>query len=397
MSNRTTRRKFFKATTVGAASGLLASPPQVSAHQDNVYSRLGIRPVINAAGVLTYLGGSLMPPEVVRAMEAAGKHFVQLPELQKKVGARIAELLGVPAAMVTSGCASAITVGTAACVAKGDEAKLSRLPDTTGMKNEIVQQKAHRSGYEQQMLLVGTKIVWVETRAELDRAINDRTAMMFFLNKADPDGKIRRDEWIRVGKDRGVPTFNDAASDTPPKDVLWKHVRQGFDLVAFSGGKALMGPQCSGLLLGRKDLIEAGLASISPNDGIGRAMKVGKEEIVGLLAAVERFLKVDHDRELAELESRAADVIGALSKIGGLKVERFMPVIVNQVPQVKLTWSPEAFPFKAQAVAQKMLDGDPPIAVLQPGEREVRLSMWMLRPGEHRIVMRRVQEVFTRG
>ena len=153
-------------------------------------------PVINAAGVLTYLGGSLMPPEVVRAMEEASKHFVQIPELQKKVGARIAELLGVPAAMVTAGCASAITVATAACVANGNEEKLSRLPDTTGMKNEIVQQKSHRSGYEQQMLLVGTKIVWVETRQELDRAINERTAMMFFLNKADPDGKIRRDEWI---------------------------------------------------------------------------------------------------------------------------------------------------------------------------------------------------------
>src|SRR5438876_73168 len=221
-----------------------ASPPEAAAHQENVYTRLGIRPLINAAGVLTYLGGSLMPPEVVRAMEEASKHFVQIPELQKKVGARIAELLGVPAAMVTAGCASAITVATAACVANGNEEKLSRLPDTTGMKNEIVQQKSHRSGYERQMLLVGTKIVWVETRQELDRAINERTAMMFFLNKADPDGKIRRDEWIRVGKDRGVPTFNDAASDTPPKEALWKYVREGFDLVAFSGGKALMGPQC---------------------------------------------------------------------------------------------------------------------------------------------------------
>ena len=364
---------------------------------EDIRRRLGVRPVINAAGVLTYLGGSLMPPEVVRAMEEASKHFVQIPELQKKVGARIAELLDVPAAMVTAGCASAITVATAACVANGNEEKLSRLPDTTGMKNEIVQQKSHRSGYEQQMLLVGTKIVWVETRQELDRAINERTAMMFFLNKADPNGRIRRDEWIRVGKDRGVPTFNDAASDTPPKEALWKYVRAGFDLVAFSGGKALMGPQCSGLLLGRKDLIEAGLPAISPNDGIGRGMKVGKEELVGLLAAVERYLKVDYDHELTVLEDRAAEMLAALSKIRGLKAERFMPVIANQVPQVRLTWTEDAFGFKAPAVAQQLLDGDPSIAVMQPGDQEVRISMWMLRPGEHRAVLRRMQEIFARA
>src|SRR5260370_41186540 len=198
--------------------------------------------------------------------------------------------------MVTAGCASAIPVAAAAWVANGKEEKLSRLPDTTGMKNEIVQQKSHRSGYEQQMLLVGTKIVWVETRQELDRAINERTAMMFFLNKADPDGKIKRDEWIRLGKDRGVPTFNDAASDTPPKEALWKYVREGFDLVAFSGGKALMGPQCSGLLLGRKDLIEAGPPPTTTNECIGRGVKRSTKETVGVPPAVGTYNKVEHKR-----------------------------------------------------------------------------------------------------
>ena len=183
-----------------------------------------------------------MPPEVVAAMEQAAKHFVPLTELQRKVGGRIAELLGAPAAMVTGGCASAITMGTVACVARGDVEKLRALPDTTGMKNEIVQQKTHRGGYEQQMLLVGTKIVWVENREELDRAINDRTAMMFFYNEMEPEGQIKRDEWIKVGKERNVPTFNDAASDTPPPERLSQYTREGFDLVAFSGGKALRGP-----------------------------------------------------------------------------------------------------------------------------------------------------------
>src|SRR5579864_2222537 len=326
MPTNSSRRKFLRAsaTAAAAAGGLARATPAPSSSDAAIYARLGIRPVINGVGVVTYLGGSLMPPEVVDAMEQAARHFVSLAELQKKVGARIAELLGAPAAMVTCGCASAITLGTAACVAMGDPDKLRRLPDTTGMKNEIVQQKSHRGGYEQQMLLIGTKTIWVETREDLDRAINERTAMMFFYNEMEPEGKIGRLEWIRVGKERGVPTFNDAASDTPPVERLSQYVREGFDLVAFSGGKALLGPQCSGLLMGRKDLIEAALPSMNPYSSIGRGMKVGKEEMVGLLAAVERYLKVDHDREMKELEARVQDIIGALAKIRGLTAERHM-------------------------------------------------------------------------
>src|SRR5580693_3526264 len=192
MSTSSSRRRFLKAsaTAAAAASGLATAAPVPSASDSAIYARLGIRPVINGVGVVTYLGGSLMPPEVVDAMEQAAKHFVPLSELQQKVGARIAELLGAPAAMVTCGCASAITLGTAACVALGAPEKLRRLPDTTGMKNEIVQQKSHRGGYEQQMLLIGTKINWVETREELDRAITDRTAMLFFYNEMEPEGQI---------------------------------------------------------------------------------------------------------------------------------------------------------------------------------------------------------------
>jgi L-seryl-tRNA(Ser) seleniumtransferase len=398
MRNGGTRRAFLRttaATAVATTARVVVASPALTATDTNVYEQLGIRPVINGVGVVTYLGGSIMPDEVVRAMEEAAKDFVPVEELQKKVGVRIADLLGVPAAMVTAGCASAITVATAACVSNGEADKLDRLPDTAGMKNEIVQQKSHRSGYEQQMLLVGPKIVWVETREELDQAINERTAMMFFLNKADSDGKIRRDEWIRVGKDRGVPTFNDAASDAPPKEALWKYVREGFDLVAFSGGKALRGPQCSGLLLGRKDLIESATLAISPHAGIGRGMKVGKEEIVGLLAAVQRYLKVDQALELEELESRVADMIGELSKLNGLRAERFVPEIANHVPHVNLTWNESGFPMTAKAVAASLLEGDPPIAVAQRGERELRVSVWMMRPGEHRIVTKRLQNIFA--
>ncbi len=336
-----------------------------------------------------------MPPEVMRAMQEASRHFVRLPELQEKAGERIAELIGVPAAMVTAGAASAITVATAACVAGGDAKNLLKLPDTTGLKNEIVQQKSHRSGYEAQMRLVGTKIVWVQTRAELDAAINDRTAMMFFLNKADPAGQIKRDEWIRVGKERGVPTFNDAAADIPPPSRLSEYVRQGFDLVAFSGGKGLLGPQCTGLLLGRKDLIEIAQRAISPHGGIGRCMKVGKEEIVGLVAAVERYMKLDHTAERRILDERAEYILKALAGVPGIETTIDVPEIANHVPHVVIRWDESRRQPTAKEVVDRLMQGDPPIAISRTGEGALRISVWMLRGNEHRLVARRVRQALA--
>jgi D-glucosaminate-6-phosphate ammonia-lyase len=383
---KASRRDFLQA---GAAVAALPRPKLAEA---NVYTRLGVRPVINGIGTVTVLGGSVMHPEVVRAMDEASRYFVNLPELQDKVGARVAELLGVPAAMVTAGAASAITVAAAACVAGGDRRKVRQLPDTTGLKNEIVQQKTHRSGYEAQMLLTGAKIVRIETREEAEQAINERTAMLFFLNKADPDGQIKRQEWIELGKKRGVPTFSDAAADVPPSSRLGQYVKEGFDLVTFSGGKGLFGPQCSGLLLGRKDLIEAGKAAISPSGGIGRGMKVGKEEMIGVLAAVERYLKADHDAERRELEDRATHVLAALAKVSGVKAEKHVPEIANNVPHVKIEWEGKR---TAREVVKQLLEGEPSIAVSQRGERGLMVSMWTLRGDEHKTVARRLREVLT--
>jgi L-seryl-tRNA(Ser) seleniumtransferase len=245
------------------------------------------------------------------------------------------------------------------------------------------------------MLLIGTKINWVETREEMDRAITDRTAMLFFYNEMEPEGQIKRDEWIRVGKERGVPTFNDSASDTPPVERLSQYIREGFDLVAFSGGKALMGPQCSGLLMGREDLIEAAIPATSPYASIGRGMKVGKEEMIGLLAAVERYLKVDHEAEFKELDLRVSYMIKTLSKIPGLDAHRHLPPIANHVPHLSLTWTEGAFKFDAGEVVRQLMQGDPPIAISRRGERLLHVSVWMMRPGEHQIVTRRLQDVFT--
>ena len=351
--------------------------------------------MINGVGVVTVLGGSIMPPEVVRAMEEASRYFVPLIELEKKVGARIAELLKAPAAMVTCGAASAITVGTAACLSQGDPAKLRRLPGRDGIRFEVIQQKTHRSGYEHQMELCGAKIVTVETRGELEAAIGPNTGMLFFLNKAERDGQISSDEFVKIAKQRGVPTMNDAASDATPKENLWKYTQQGFDLVIFSGGKALRGPQASGLLLGRKDLIEAALPAMSPFGGIGRGMKVGKEELCGVLAAVERYLKVDHQAEWRELEERVASIQAALKGVSGVKTDRHIPVIANEVPHVTVQWDESARSLTSQQVTEKLLSGDPPIHVQRPGTGKLLISVWMMRGDEHKLVGKRLREIFS--
>lgn len=392
----TRRRLLQSAALVPATAAATPTTTTLSASSPSpLYGRLGVKPVINGVGVVTVLGGSIMPPEVIRAMEEASRFFIPLPELERKVGARIAELLQAPAAMVTCGAASAISVGTAACLSQGDPAKLRQLPNRDGIRFEVIQQKSHRSGYEHQMELCGAKVVTVETRAELESAINERTGMLFFLNKAEPDGKIKSDEFIRIGKERNVPTMNDAASDATPKENLWKYTKQGFDLVVFSGGKALRGPQATGLLLGRKDLIEASFPAMSPYGGIGRGMKVGKEELCGLLAAVEGYLKVDHAAELRELESRVASIRTALKGIKGVQTETHVPAIANEVPHVMVEWDEAARGVSSQQVTEKLLAGDPPIHVQRPGQGKLLISVWMMRGDEHRIVGRRLREILS--
>ena len=391
-----TRRRLLETAALSPAAAAAATGASLTASSpSSLYARLGVKPVINGVGVVTVLGGSIMPPEVVRAMEEASRYFIPLPELEKKVGERIAELLQAPAAMVTCGAASAIAVGTAACLSQGDPAKLRQLPNRQGIRFEVIQQKSHRSGYEHQMELCGAKIVTVETRKELEAAINEKTGMMFFLNKGDPNGEIKSDEFVKIGKDWGVPTMNDAASDATPKENLWKYTRQGFDLVIFSGGKALRGPQSSGLLLGRKDLIEASFPAMSPFGGIGRGMKVGKEELCGLLAAVERYLKVDHEAEFRELEARVASIRAALKGIAGVETDRHVPVIANEVPHVTVQWDESAKGLSSQQVSEKLMAGDPPIHVQRPGQGQLLISVWMMRGDEHKLVGRRLREILV--
>jgi uncharacterized pyridoxal phosphate-dependent enzyme len=399
-----TRRRFLTGGSLAAALGGLPVPRLLAATKNehgtasrtpSLYERLGVRTRINAKGTYTFLTGSLEPPEVSRAMEEAAQHYVWLPELHEAVGRKTAEMLGVEAAMVTSGAAGAIMLGTAACVAGKDPEKIQRLPDITGMKSEVVIEKTHRNAFDHAIRNVGVKLVVVETREEMEKAISEKTAMMYFLNAAQNQGKVGLQEFIDIGKRHGVPTFNDAAADVPPKEHLSDYNKMGFDLVAFSGGKGLRGPQCAGLLLGRRDLIEAALLNNNPHeDTIGRPCKVGKEEICGMFAALERYLKVDHEAEWKDWETRLDAIEKTVSAVPGIQMGRFVPDVANHVPHLYFQWDEKAFGLTQAECAKQLEDGEPSIVCLA-GEHPRGLSVtpFMMKPGEERIVGRRLREV----
>ena len=404
-SSSSSRRNFLArgglVSALAGLSGRLFAHPGRSAGAErqsaNIYERLGVRTRINAKGTYTHLSGSLMPAEVSQALEEASHHYVFLVELHEAVGKKIAEMLGVEAAMVTSGAAGAIALGTAACVAGKDPEKILRIPDTTGMKNEVIIQKTHRMAFDHAIRNVGVRLVVVETPEELENAVGEKTAMMFFLNAAQNRGQVSMEKFIEVGRRRGVPTFNDAAADVPPLEHLSEYVKKGFDLVSFSGGKGLRGPQCAGLLLGRKDLIEAALLNNNPHeDTLGRPMKVGKEEIVAMYVALERYVRVDHEAEWKDWEARIAVIERALSPFPELRMSRFVPEIANHVPHLRLQWDETALAMTHSDCARELEEGEPSIVCLvDERERGIAVTPYMMMPGEEKIVARRLKEIFA--
>ena len=409
--NRSSRRRFLHRAGAASFIGGIPSarlmawlqpvrPDQPAMYPKNpIYEALGVRPFINAAGTFTALSASLMPPEVVEAMSEASRSYVEIPELQEAAGKRISSLLGCEAALVTSGCAQSLTLATAACVCGTDQEKIHRVPDTTGMKNEVIFQRSHRFGYDHAIRNVGVKIIEVETCRELESAIHEKTALLFFLNLAGPKGQIKCQEFAEIANKRGIPCLIDAAADLPPAENLSAFTKMGYDLVAFSGGKGLRGPQCSGLLLGRKDLIQAAFLNGSPqSDSVGRGGKVGKEEIVGLLTAVELYVKSDHEKEWQEWEQRISVVEEAVQRVPGIRTERFVPVIANQVPHLAIQWDPASISLTAEQFVKALRDGEPRIEVrsrfaeTSPFPR-LEIAVWMLQPGEDQVVGKRCAEV----
>ncbi len=388
------RRRFLQSATSLPLLGGLRGVANAATVKRDYFAELGVRPFINAGGTYTMFTASLMTPETMQAIDYCSKYFVHLDELHDRVGERIASLIGCEAAMVSSGAASALTLGTAACMAGTNPDFIHRLPDTNGMKNEVIIQKAHRYGYDHAVRNCGIRFIEVETREELEHAINERTAMMLFFNAATPPGQITVEEFLQLGKKHGIPTFNDAAADVPPVENLSKYIKLGFDMVTFSGGKGLRGPQSAGLLLGRKDLITAARMNASPNsDSIGRGMKVNKEEMVGMLAAVEVYVKKDHAAEWRDWEQRVKTVADSVGPLPSVKTERFVPEISNAVPHLRITWDQSQIKITPQEVVKKLREGEPSIE-LRPGAKEViEVAVWMMQPGEAQTVARRIREV----
>src|SRR5437588_4392511 len=380
-----------KAFAFPAAAGSKAAPVSGFGATGNVYEELGVTTVINGQGTMTVLGGSLMRPEVEAAMALAGRHFVSIPELEVAAGRRIAEMLKLPegyGAIVTSGAAAAMQSGLAG-ILTGDNAKfIEQLPDLTGMKSEVIIQKSHRNPFDHQLRSTGVKLVVIESRDDLKKAINPQTAMMHFSNFADTEGQIKVEEWVKLAHENQIPAFIDAAADTPPVSHLWDYANMGYDLITFSGGKAIRGPQCAGMLIGRKDLVAYALLNNSPHeDTIGRSQKVGKEEIVGMVKALELYLNEDHDALTKEWQDSLESISRQITKVPGVATSFFVPEIANHVPHMRIIFDPAKISVTPKEVSQLLKDSKPSI-VISVGEEQPGLGMnsFMLQPGEDKIV-----------
>jgi len=363
----------------------------------NPYEELGLTTVINCEGTMTVLGGSLLRPELEAVMAMAGQHFVSIPDLEVAVGKRIAEMLKLPdgyTALVTSGAAAAIESGLAGILTGDNEAFIRQIPDLTGMKSEVIIQKSHRNPFDHQLRNTGIKLIEIETHEQLRQAVNERTAMMHFSNFANAAGQIKVDEWPRLAKQYNVPCMNDAAADTPPVSHLWDYTNMGYDLVTFSGGKAIRGPQCAGLLIGRKELVANALLNNSPHeDTIGRSQKVGKEEIIGMVKALELYLKEDHEALAREWQHRLEVVAREVTKVPGVSTSFFTPDIANHVPHMQITWDSKISLTPHEA--SQLLRNSKPSIVMGGGEGRPGLAMssFMLRPDEVRIVAEQLSRV----
>jgi uncharacterized pyridoxal phosphate-dependent enzyme len=389
-------RRFFASSTPASKSAEKITGFGASG---NVYEELGVTTIINGQGTMTILGGSLMRSEVEAVMALGSLHFVSVPELEVAAGKRIAEMLKLPegnTALVTSGAAAAMQSGLAG-ILTGDNPKfIEQLPDLTGMKSEVIIQKSHRNPFDHQLRSTGVKLVEVETREDVRKAVNSKTAMMHFTNFANGDGQIKVDEWAELAKEHNIPSFIDAAADTPPVSHLWDYTVMGYDLAAFSGGKAIRGPQCAGLLIGRKDLVAYALLNNSPHeDTLGRSQKVGKEEIVGMVKAIESYLKEDHEALNKEWQHRLEFISSQIAKVPGVTTKYMVPDIANHVPHMYIKWDAQHIHLTPLEAGKALREGKPSI-VLSTGEQGEALSMnsFMLQPGEEKIVAENLVKLF---
>ena len=383
--------------SVESATGAEVKAVVTTGVKRDLFKELGIRTFINARATLTMMTGSLMQDEVIEAINNSSKRYCMLDELQDKVGAKIAELCHAEAATVTSGAFSAIMLGTAGVLSGNDPAKAAMIPhlEGSGMKTEVILQKGHNIGYYQAIKNCGVTMVWVETREDLDRAINSKTAMMAFMNCNTNAGQIKHKEWLEVAKKNNIPALIDIAADVPPIENFWKFNDMGFDLVCLSGGKAIRGPQSSGVLMGRKDLIAAARINASPRGStIGRGHKVNKEEILGLYVAIEKFIRTG-DEEWKFWLKQIAHIENAVKNIKSVKTRVFVPELANSTPNLEISWDPAILAVTGKEIQERLSKGEPGIE-LNAGKNNISLVTFIMVPGEEKIVAARIKEELSK-
>jgi len=392
------RRDLFKAAGVTALTGVTgcASGKQAEKHRIPLvdYVSIGVRPFINCKGTYTALSGSLMLPEVKAAMIAASEQYVVLDELMDAIGERIAELTGAESGMITAGCNAAQFGASCACVAGADPEKMALLPDTRGMKNEMITPSWHRNVYDRAFTMVGIKMLAVDTLDEFEKAINEKTAMIPLLGDQSDRGDFQLEDVIRVAKKHNVPVFVDAAAEPPNVPNLY--IEAGADLVAYSGGKCLRGPQSSGVLIGRKDLCKAAFLNLAPHHALGRPMKCGKEEIMGCLAALDLWINGrDHEAEWKEWLRRFDYIDRQLSSIPAVATEVIEPTKrSNFAPRLSITWDQEAVKIAPGEVAKQLDEGEPRIQ-MNASRRGMSIMSYMMEDGDEIPVAARLKEILS--
>jgi L-seryl-tRNA(Ser) seleniumtransferase len=374
-----------------------------------IYERLGVRRVIHASGTTTRYGGSMLRPEVLDTMREASQMLVNLDELNEAAGAAIAKMLGAEAAFVTAGASAGLVLQAAACIAGDDPAKIARLPDARGMRNEIVIQRAHRFAYDQSYRVPGGVLVEIGLARrtaphELEEAITERTAAVAYLVSpfTSPPGILPLDQVVAIAHRRGVPVIVDAASMLPPRANLTKFLRMGADLVSFSGGKGVRGPQSTGFLVGRRDLIRAVALNASPNQAVARAAKTSKEEICGLVVALELFLKEDEAAQMQRYRDVCTTIVEELGGIPGTRIVVEEDPVNRVIPHAVVYFTEQWTGRTGRAIQQALAQGDPHVYVQQGAHQggyfdEIALDPINLQPGDEKVLATRLREELLRA
>jgi L-seryl-tRNA(Ser) seleniumtransferase len=390
------RRGFFRGVGAAALAELFGAR-RVSAKPKGpltTYESIGVRPVINCWGTMTILSGSLMLPEVNAAMEEAAKHYVHMDELMEGAGKRLAELTGAEWGIVTSGAAGALVGATAACMAGADPEKMAMLPITTGMKNKVLVHRTHRNVYDRSVWMTGAQMVEYDSRDTMEAAVNDKTAMIMVLGEALDNKAIALEDIVAVGKKHGIPILVDAAAERP--DVPNYYLKAGADLVTYSGGKCLRGPQSAGLLLGRKDLCQAAFLNIAPHHGFGRPMKVGKEEVIGMLTALDMWINYrDHKAEFREWERKLGHIAKATMRTPGVNATINQPRgRSNVAPTLSISWDTTKVRLAPDEAHRLLREGKPRIWMPASG-MGLSIMSYMMEKGDEVIIAKRLREIFS--